>query len=75
MKESLKKRLLDYKDQAFVSRMLAEINQNVPIEFDMKKCHWGNYDKGEVIQLFKNYGFKTLIDRLLNNVLEEEQPQ
>jgi len=73
LKESLKKRLLDYKDQALVSRMLAEINQSAPIEFNLEKCRWGSYNKDRVVQLFKSYEFKTLIDRLSNNVLEKEQ--
>ena len=72
IKESLRKKLLDYKEQAFISQMLAEINKNVPIEFDLEKCRWPDYNKDRVIQLFKNYEFQTLIDRLLNNVLEEK---
>jgi len=64
IKESLKKKLLDYKEQAFISRMLAEINQDVPIEFDLEKCHWPSYNKDRVIHLFKNYEFQTLINRL-----------
>lgn len=73
IKESLRKKLLDYKEQAFVSKMLAEINQNVPIEFDLERCRWPSYNKDRVIHLFKNYEFQTLIDRLSNNVLEQKQ--
>lgn len=64
IKESLRKKLCDYKEQAFISKMLVEINQNVPIEFDLERCRFGEYNKDRVIQLFKNYEFKTLIDRL-----------
>lgn len=64
IKESLRKKLLDYKDQAFISKMLVEINQNVPIEFNLEKCRWGKYDKEKVTQLFKGYEFQTLISRL-----------
>ena len=73
IKESLRKKLCHYKEQALVSKMLAKINQNVPIEFDLKKCRWGNYNRDIVIQLFKGYEFQTLIDRLSNNVLEEKK--
>ena len=75
IKESLRKKLLDYKEQAFISKMLAEINKNVPIEFDLGKCRWPGYNKDRVIHLFKNYEFQTLINRLSNNVLEEKQQQ
>ncbi|MBU2634854.1 hypothetical protein KJ841_00060 [Patescibacteria group bacterium] len=73
VKESLRKKLLDYKDQAFISKMLAEINQSVPIEFDLERCRWPGYNKDRVIHLFKNYEFQTLINRLSNNVLEEKK--
>ena len=69
IKESLKKKLLDYKDQAFISQMLAEINQNVPIEFDLGKCRWGDYNKDKIIEIFREYEFKTLIDRLTDKVI------
>jgi len=75
IKESLRKKLCDYKEQAFISKMLVEINQNVPIEFDLERCRFGEYNKDRVIQLFKNYEFQTLIDRLSNNVLGEKKQQ
>lgn len=64
IKQSLREKLLDYKDQAFVSKMLAEIKKDVPIEFNLEKCRWKGYNKEKVIELFKNYEFKTLISRL-----------
>jgi len=73
VKESLRKKLYDYREQSFISKMLAEINQNVPIEFDLERCRWPGYNKDRVIRLFKNYEFQTLIDRLSNNVLEEKK--
>jgi len=64
IKESLRKKLCHYKEQAFISKMLAEINQDVPIDFNLEKCRWPGYNKDRVIQLFKNYEFQTLIARL-----------
>jgi len=64
IKESLKKKLIDYKEQAFVSKMLAEINYNVDIDFNLEKCQWGKYDKEKITQIFRKYDFKTLIPRL-----------
>ena len=64
LKESLRKKLLDYKDQAFVSKMLAEIKQDVPIDFNLEKCRWGYYNRDKVVKIFKDYDFKTLIGRL-----------
>ena len=64
IKQSLRKKLLDCKKQAFVSKMLAEIKLDVPIEFDLGKCRWGKYDKEKVTRLFRSYEFQTLISRL-----------
>ena len=65
IKESLRKKLIDYKEQAFVSKMLAQIKRDVEINFDLGKCVWGRYNKEKVIEVFKQYEFKTLIDRLV----------
>jgi len=56
--------LLQQKEQAFFSKELAEIKKNVLIDFDLKKCQWGKYDKEKIIQLFKNMDFNTFIKRL-----------
>lgn len=72
IKQSLRKKLLDCKEQAFVSKMLAEIRLDVPIEFNLEKCQWGKYNKEKVTQLFKNYEFQTLISRLPERKNENE---
>ena len=64
IKESLRKKLLDYKEQAFVSKMLAEINSNVPIEFNLEASRWGKYNKEKVVKILKNYEFQTLLKSL-----------
>jgi len=64
IKDTLRKKLEGYKEQAYVSKMLAEIKKDVEIDFDLKDCTWGNYDKGKVIDDFSYYGFNTLITRL-----------
>lgn len=56
--------LLQSKDQAFVSKMLAQIRYDVPIEFDLKKCAFEKYNKEKVVEIFKNLEFHTLIKRL-----------
>lgn len=71
IKQSLRKKLLDYKEQAFVSKMLAEIKLDVPIDFNLEKCHWGKYDKGKVAQIFNDYEFQSLINRLPEEKKEE----
>ena len=64
IKESLRNKLIDYKEQAFVSKMLAQIKKDIEIDFDLGKCVWGRYNKDKIIKIFENYEFKTLISRL-----------
>jgi len=59
----LKARLLEYKEQAFFSKRLTTIKLDVPIDFDLEKCKWGNYDKKKVIKLLEKLEFNSLIKR------------
>ena len=64
IKGRLKETLLCSKEQAFFSRELTTIQKNVPIDFNLKECQWGDYNKEATIQLLKNLDFKSLIARL-----------
>jgi len=64
LKPKLKESLLFQKEQAFLSKELAEIKTNVPIDFNLKKCQWGKYNQKKIIGILKNYEFQTLIKRL-----------
>jgi len=70
LKSHLRKVLLEYEDQAFFSKMLAKIKRDVEIDFDFKKCDWKKYEKEKVIQIFKDLGFYSLIERLPNSQKE-----
>jgi DNA polymerase-1 len=64
LKPKLKETLLKYKDQAFFSKAIAKIKKDVPIDFDLKKCQWGEYNKEKVTQILKDLEFYSLIKRL-----------
>ena len=64
LKPKLKETLLKYKKQAFLSKTLAQIDKNTPIDFNLEKCFWKEYDKGKVIQILKNLEFYSLLERL-----------
>ena len=64
LKPKLKELLLEYKEQAFLSRFLATINRDVPIDFNLKKCQWGKYKESEVVKILDELGFKGLVKRL-----------
>ncbi len=64
IQDTLKKKLLEFKEQAFFSKKLATIKRDVPIKFKLEDCRWGKYDREKVIGLFKELGFYSLIERL-----------
>lgn len=64
IKGSVRDKLIGCKDQAYVSQMLARINLDVPISFDLEKCVWKGYNKDKVTKVLEHYEFKTLINRI-----------
>jgi len=64
IKAKIRERLLKYKKRAFFSKSLVQIKKDVAIDFDLKKCRWGEYDKKVVISTLKNFEFFSLIEKL-----------
>ena len=56
--------LLQYRDQAMVSRELALIERHTPIAFKLADLAWKDFDEKEIEQLFQSFGFRSLILRL-----------
>lgn len=74
IKPRVKDILLRNKEQVFFSRVLAKTRNDAIINFDVKKCQWGKYDKEKLVQLLKDLEFYTLIKRLaeFNNVSQDK---
>jgi DNA polymerase-1 len=66
LKPKLKETLLKYKEQAFLSKDLAQIRKDAPIDFNLKKCLWGKYSKEKITQILKKLEFFSLIEKLPN---------
>lgn len=62
--KSTQEKVKKYRDQAYISRRLSEIKKDVPIDFDLESCKWGNFDKAKVVKLLKDYEFYSLVDRI-----------
>jgi len=56
--------LADHRDQALLSKHLAAIVTDAPVNLDLDACRVGRYDRERVVQLFRELGFRTLLDRL-----------
>jgi len=74
IKPKIKETLLKYKEQAFISRDLAELYEKVPIDFDLKECRWEEYNGKKVTQILKELEFYSLIKRLPRSKPQKEDP-
>ncbi len=61
---SVKNKLADGKDSAFMSYELATIDRNVPIEFDFDGARRTGYDEAELAKLFTRLNFSSFIRKL-----------
>lgn len=64
VKSKLREILIRHKEQAFFSKDLAEIYKNVPIDFNLEKCSFGDYDKEKAKEILEKFDFYSLIPRL-----------
>jgi DNA polymerase-1 len=62
--EKLRGPLLDAKDVVLESRELMRLVRDVPVTLDPDAGRVGEYDREAVVRLFREFEFRTLIDRL-----------
>ena len=66
LKGSIKKKIEENKELAIMSKRIATIIRDVPIEFKLEDLKYGEYDKDAVIEEFRNLGFTSLMSRLVD---------
>jgi DNA polymerase-1 len=52
------------RDDAFLSKHLATIVTDIPLELDLEACRVAEYDRDRVTALFRELEFRTLLERL-----------
>jgi DNA polymerase-1 len=62
--DKLRDKLVEAHDQVFASRELSRIVRDLPITVDLEAARLSDYDRAEVVRLFREFEFRTLIDRL-----------
>jgi DNA polymerase-1 len=62
--EKLRAPLADHRDQVLESRELMRLVRDVDLQLDTSRGRVGDYDRETVVRLFREYEFRTLIDRL-----------
>lgn len=60
-------------EQALLSKRLATIVRNVPMEMDLAQCSWRGPDNLKLLEIFQDLEFKTLIRQLTSSVKETKQ--
>lgn len=76
-KPAIKKKLIEGKENAFLSKDLATIHCQVPIEIDFEKAKFENPDFDKLREIFIDLEFKNLYNRLLkiyDTSKENEKP-
>ena len=60
----LKEKLEEFKDQAIMSKELATIERQAPVEVDLETIAFEGYIREKLVPLFKELGFHSLLDKL-----------
>ncbi len=69
---ALIKKLAEGQDSAQLSKQLATIDMNVPIQLDWEQTKIHEYDKSKVMKLFEELEFRSLSKKLPNDKFEQE---
>ena len=64
LKPKVKDMLKQNKESALMSRELAQMKNNVDINFRIEDCRFGNFEENRVEEIFKKLEFNSLISRL-----------
>jgi DNA polymerase I len=62
--DKLRAALVEARERVLESRALMSIVRDLPVELDLAAARLGEYDREGVIRLFREYEFRTLIERL-----------
>ena len=62
--EKLRDKLAEHRDQIAMGKDLSTIVRDLPITIDLEAARLGDYDRDTVVRLFREYEFRTLIERL-----------
>ncbi|MBA3779290.1 MAG: DNA polymerase I, partial [Chloroflexi bacterium] len=62
--EKLRLKVVEYRDQVLSSRKLVTLERNLPVQLDLEPARLGAYDRAEVLRLFRDYEFRSLVERL-----------
>jgi DNA polymerase-1 len=62
--DKLREKLREHRDQVFVGKDLSTIVRELPVSMDLEAARLADYDRETVIRLFREFEFRSLIERL-----------
>jgi DNA polymerase I len=62
--EKLRDKLVEHREAVFRGRELTTIVRDLPVALDLEAARLADYDRDTVLRLFREYEFRTLIERL-----------
>ncbi len=68
LKKKAATNLQDYRDQLYTGRELVTLRLDVPVEIDWEECRYREPDYDNLLALFSELEFKSLVNRLKNMV-------
>jgi len=71
LKGSLLRKLAEGHQDALLSKRLATIDRESPITVDLDQCRLAAYRKDDVLKMFEEYGFKSLVHSLPADEFEQ----
>lgn len=69
--DSVRKKLEEHKEDAFLSKKLATIVKDAPVKFDLPQAKVQAHDRQGLINLFQEYQFTSLLNKLPGTEKEE----
>ena len=70
--KKMKEKLVTHKDDAFMSKQLATINRESPIEITLSDLPYDGYQKQKVTAMFKDLGFQSLLNKVSGDEEDEQ---
>ncbi len=67
LKPSVREKLEKGRDSAVMSKRLASIVRDVPVELDISKAVVKDFDREKVVKIFQELGFNSLVKRIPEN--------
>lgn len=73
LSESVREKLVNGKKNALLSKKLATIIRNVPVQFRLDEAARKHYDRQKVVELFRSLEFTSLLNKLPEEVSEKSE--